>query len=92
MPRLHHDLGVRDACGSMAEAAVSQCINSLPQVINQPFSADSEAAIVSPRHLNHLGLRTQTPGATVIVGRVKGHRDLEGCRTIFCHYDCIGVP
>ena len=68
--------------------AVSQNVNSLPQMINQQFRADSQAAMMSPGHLDHFELRTEMPPRPAVVfGRVKSHRDLERCRKILRHCD-----
>jgi hypothetical protein len=65
--------------------AVSQNVNPLPQMINQQFRASVQAVSMSPRHLNHFELGTETPRPTVVAGRVKGHRHLERCRKISRH-------
>jgi hypothetical protein len=68
--------------------AVSQKVNSLPQMINQQFRTDSQAAIMSPRHLDHFELRTEMPPRPAFLfGRVKSNRDLERCRKILRHCD-----
>jgi hypothetical protein len=62
----------------MADAPLSQKINSLPQMLNQQFSADRQGATMSPRHLDHFELRTEMPPRPAVVfGRVKSHGDLE---------------
>ena len=68
--------------------AVSQTINSLPQMINQQFRADRQGAAMSPRHLDHFELRTEMPPRPAVVfGHVKSHGDLERCRKILRHCD-----
>ena len=68
--------------------AVSQNVNSLPQMINQQFSADSQAATMSPRHLYHFELRAEmSPRPAIVFGRVKSHRNHERCWKISRHCD-----
>lgn len=67
--------------------AVSQSVDSLPQMNNQTFRADRQAAIVSPRHLDNFQLRTEMPPfPSLMFGRVKNHGDLERCRKISRHW------
>ena len=65
-----------------------QNVNPLLQMINQQFGTYVQAVTMSPRYLDHFELRTETPPrSTVMVGRVKGHRDVERCRKILRHCD-----
>ena len=77
---------VSATCAVQWRRAVSQNINSLPQMTNQQFSADGEAAMMSPRHLDHFELRTEVPPRPAVVfSRVKTHGQLERCRKIVRH-------
>ena len=72
----------------MTKARRRENVNPLPQMINQQFRANGQAAMMSPRHLDHFELRTEMPPRpTVVFGRVKSHRNLERCRKILRHCD-----
>jgi hypothetical protein len=45
----------------LVSRTVSQSVNPLPQMINQQSRANGQAVTMSPRHLDHFELRTETP-------------------------------